>query len=135
MDRRLKVLLPLGQTALAALLLRLSFLYEVATQNLDCPGVYPGFVLVLVLNLPVSLPAKLLLYGRLPTFWFDALFLVATGLFWYGVASWILSCRERKVLFPFETAWMRMSADSWVDTLARLRSRSPRRGMQRTLRT
>ena len=96
---------------MAALLLRPSFLYGVATRMDDSPGVHPGFVLLLVLNLPVSVPVKLLFYGRVPTLWFDALLVVTIGLFWYWVALRMLLYGERKTLLTFNSTWMRISTD------------------------
>ena len=110
-DVKLKLILPLTQMGLATLLLRMSFLYDVATRMHDSPGVHPGFILLLVLNLPVTVPVKMLLYGRLPTLWFDALMVVAIGVFWYWAALRIKIYRERGKLLLFNGTWMRISID------------------------
>jgi hypothetical protein len=108
---KLKLILPLAQMGLAALLLRLSFLYEVAARMQDSRDMHPGFVLLLLLNLPVSVPVKMFLYGLLPTLWFDALMVVTIGVFWYWAALRMLMYRERGTLLPFNGAWMRISID------------------------
>jgi len=110
----LRVILPLVQMALAALLLRLSFLYDVATRHHDMPGVHPGFVLLQLINLPVSLPLKLLRPRQEPPLWLGVLSVLIIGLLWYGIASWTLVYRERRTLFPSDRsdrAWVRVSTD------------------------
>jgi len=49
-DRKLRIILPLAQMVLVVLLLRLSFLYDVATRYDDSPGVHPAFILLLLVN-------------------------------------------------------------------------------------
>ncbi len=110
-----RIILPLVQMVLAALLLRLSFLRDFATRYHDSPGVHPGFILLLYLNLPISIPLKLLLYGRLPTLWFDTAFVAMVGMLWYGVASCIAMYRERRTVVPTDRAWLRASVDLlWI---------------------
>lgn len=107
---KLRIILPLCQIVLAALLL-LVFLYDVAARHHDSPGLYPGFILLLSINLPVSVPLKLLLYGRLPPLWFSTVFVAMVGVLWYGVASCILVYLQRQGVFPPDRAWLRVFAD------------------------
>jgi len=116
-DRKLRIILPLAQMVLVVLLLRLSFLYDVATRYDDSPGVHPAFILLLLVNFPVSVPLKLLLYGRLPPLWFDTVFVVMVGVLWSGVASCVLVYRKRQAVFPPDRAWLRVSADLLLITM------------------
>lgn len=106
--------MPLAQMMLAALLLRLSFLHDAATQYDDSRGLHPAFILLLCLNFPVSVPLKLLLYGRLSTLWFDAVFVLIVGALWYGIAICISIYRKRGIVFPPEPRWLRVPADLLV---------------------
>ncbi len=110
-DWKLRIVLPFAQMALAALLLRLSFLYDVAHQYDDSPGLHSGFILLLFVNFPVSVPLKFLLFRRLPPLGFDTIFVAAVGALWYGIASWMLIYRKRRAIFPPHRAWLRVSAD------------------------
>ncbi len=108
---KLRVILPLVQMAVAALLLRLSFLYDVATRHHDMPGVHPGFVLLQLINLPVSLPLNLLRPRQEAQPWLSVLSVLVIGLLWYGIASWTLVYRERRTPFPSDRPWIRVSTD------------------------
>jgi hypothetical protein len=114
MRMRLRYVLPLAQMALGAIFLRLSFVYEVAQRMADSRGVPPAFVLLLCLNLPVSIPLKLTVWGYLPTLWFDALFVSVIGVFWYWVALGIHRYNERKSVFLFARVALRITTDLGV---------------------
>jgi hypothetical protein len=101
MGLRLKYALPLAQMGLAVVFLRLEFVNELAWRLADSRGFHPAFILLLCLNLPVTVPLKLTLYGYLPTLWFDAILVAAIGAFWYWVALWMHSYHERRTLLPF----------------------------------
>ena len=96
---------------LAIPLLWLEFLHDAATRLDDARALHPAFVLLMLLNLPVGVPVKLVLWGRLPILWFDALFVLAIGIFWYGVASWIQVQKVHKTFLPFKRKWMRVTVD------------------------
>ena len=108
---KLRLILPLVQMGSAAWLLRLSFLYDVATRNHNMPGRHPGFFLLLLVNFPVSLPLQLLRPHSEPSVWFGIVSVLIIGLFWYGIALWILAYRERHALFKPDRTWLRVSAD------------------------
>jgi hypothetical protein len=108
---KLRVVMPLAQMMLAALLLRLSFLHDAATQYDDSRALHPAFILLLCLNFPVSIPLKLLLYGRLSALWFDVIFVSIVGALWYGIATCISIYRKRGAVFPPDRLWLRVPAD------------------------
>ena len=108
---QIKHALPLVQMGLAVVFLRLEFLHAVAQRQADSPGVHPAFILLLLLDLPVTAPLKLAVYGLLPTLWFDALLVFAIGVFWYWFALGLHSYHERKILLPFRWAPARIIGD------------------------
>src|SRR5579871_2485902 len=107
---RLNYVLPLAQMALAALLLRLWFLGDLAQRFLDSRGLPPAAVLLLCLDFPIGVPLKLELWGYLPQLSFDALFVAATGALWYCVALGVHSYRQGRSL-TFEWKPLRVMAD------------------------
>jgi hypothetical protein len=110
----LKVILPLSQAALAALLLRQSFLYDAATRLDDSRGVHPAFTLLLLVNFPVCVLLRELLIGRMGSPWFSLLILVVVAGFWFGIAEWVSSYRKRGSIFPAQWRWLRISADLFL---------------------
>lgn len=114
---RLKYALPLGQMILAAVCLRLEFLNDVAQRGADSRALSPAFLLLECLDFPISLPLKLTLYGYLSALWFGVFFVVAIGVFWYWVALWIDRHNNRRPLFPFVSAPLRVVADVVLITI------------------
>lgn len=108
---KLRVILPLLQMGLAALLLRLSFVYAVATRHHDMPGRHPGFLLLLVINYTAFLALQRLQPQPESPLWFGVVSVIIIGLLWYGIASWTLKYRERRTLFSPDRSWLRVSID------------------------
>ena len=108
---RLRLILPLVQMGLAAVLMRLSFLYDVATRSHDMPGVHPGFFLLLLVNFPAGPLLQVLRPRAEPSLWLGILSVLIIGVLWYGIGSWILAYRERRILFPPGRTSLRVSAD------------------------
>jgi hypothetical protein len=96
MQLKPRYVLPLAQMALAVVCLRLEFLSDVAQQGMDSRSFSPAFILLLYLNLPISVPPKFFVWGHLPTFWFDAIFVAAVGAFWY----WVVRHIQPKTFLP-----------------------------------
>jgi hypothetical protein len=102
---KLKYALPFGQMALAVVLLRLIFLWDVATRMDDMPGDHPAFLLLLYLHLPLMLLLRRLVFGSLPVL------VAAIGMFWYWVVLLVHRYRERGTVFPAGWMALRIVAD------------------------
>jgi hypothetical protein len=93
---------------LAVVLLRLIFLWDVATRMDDMAGKHPAFLLLLCLHLPLMLVLKPLLFGSLPEL---AVLVAAIGVFWYLVVLLVHRYSERGTIFPAEWMALRIVAD------------------------
>ena len=114
MRLRLKYALPILQMALAAIFLRLSFLWDVAARGNDSPGKHPAFILLACLNLPVALFLRPILDLPLPALWDNAMYAAGIGIFWYWVARRVQRYKERRTLFLFAWAPLRVTIDLFL---------------------
>lgn len=105
-----KYALPLFQMALAGTLLRVNSSWNAATRMDDMPGMHPGFLLLLSINLPVALPFKSI-YGTALPLWAQLVLIAEIGIFWYWIASRINSWRQRGAPLFFAYVPLRLTVD------------------------